>query len=401
MGNGTTRPPALSLLSAMLFAAVLVGGGLVLHFAHGPWLEGRMDAGTEALVEEALEQVKAARRDDLLQTREIVLAGADHVTRRWRRDLEDLPFELVAGDADRVRALVTREVDAVGALSKENARVLASEVRRRSRERMDELEKTLRAMQQETGRRTAADVALSSSMIIAGLLAALLGLQGFLLGRAVVDPVRRMAEGAERLAAGDLTHRIEETGSRETADLAAGLNRMAAAVEASNREVRELNEGLEQRVREKSAALVRAETLASLGTLAGGVAHEFNNLLGGILGTSEDAASDASDADTREAFDLIARTARRGCAVTENLLRFARPSEPHVETVDVAALLNDARALVEPEASRRGVSVTVTGEPPAEFLADPSEMHQVVLNLLANAVAFTSDNGSVAVHSAA
>jgi two-component system, NtrC family, sensor kinase len=391
------RLPGMRTLSALLFAAVLAGGGALVWLVHAPWLRGRLGEESERLVAAALEETAAARGEDLDRTAEVLRAGTDHLVERWSRDMEDLPFELVAGDPAAVRALAVRGTAEVGAASRENARVLASEVRRRSDERMARLEAALDALRRDAADRTAGSVALSSSLLVLGLLAALLALQGFLLGRAVVRPVQRIARGAERLAAGDLAHRVEETGSREVADLAAGLNRMAASVETASAEVKALNEGLEKRVREKSAALVRAETLASLGTLAGGVAHEFNNLLGGILGTAEEALADAPDEGTRESLDLVVRTARRGCAVTENLLRFARPREPRAEPVELAALLRDAAALVQPEARQKGVVLEVRTEGAPPLFADAGEFHQVVLNLLANAVAFAPGGGRVEV----
>jgi signal transduction histidine kinase len=354
-----------------------------------------MAEDTDRLVTETLGAVAEARREDLDRAGEVLRAGTDHLVERWRRDVSDLPFELVAGDPERVRALVARETEAVGAASREGARVLSHEVRRRSEERMARLEGALREIQDRTGRSTAASLALSSSLVILGLLAALLGLQHFLLGRAVIRPVARIADGAERLGAGDLAVRVREGGAREVAELAGGLNRMAASVERAAAEVRALNEGLEERVREKSAALVRAETLASLGTLAGGIAHEFNNLLGGILGTAEEALQDAPDAGTREALELVARTARRGCAVTENLLRFARPKPPRIETVDAVAVLRDAADLLSAEAAKRDLRIEVRDEGLPPFPADPAELHQVVLNLLTNALAFTPPGGRV------
>lgn len=389
------RLPGLRALSALLLAAVLAGAGALVWFVHAPWLRSRIGAESERLVSAALEETAAARREDLDRAAGVLRAGTEHLVERWRRDMEDLPFELVAGDPAAVRALAVAATEEVGAASRESARVLASEVRLRSDARMARLEAALGALRADAESRTAADLALSSSLLLLGLLAALLGLQGLLLGRTVVAPVRRIAEGAERIAAGDLSHRVEEAGSREVADLASGLNRMAASVEASSAEVRALNEGLERRVREKSAALVRAETLASLGTLAGGVAHEFNNLLGGILGTAEEALADAPDEGTRESLDLVVRTAKRGCAVTENLLRFARPREPRIEDVDAASVVRDAAALVQAEARSRGVALEVRAEGAPRLRADPAEFHQVVLNLLANAVAFTPRGGRV------
>ncbi len=389
------RLPGLRALFALLLAGAFLGAGLAVWFVHAPWLRGRMEEETGNLVREALDGAVRSREEDLAQTEAVVRAAAVHLVERTRRDLEDLPFELAAGDPAATRALVASQTTALGETAADNAGILAREIRRRTEARLARLEDALRARQAEAARRTAASLAASSTLLVLGLFAALLGLHGFFLGRAALVPVNRIAAGVERLAAGDLSHRVEESGSREVADLAAGVNRMAGALGRATSEVRALNEDLERRVREKSAALVRAETLASIGTLAGGVAHDFNNLLGGIQGTAAEAREDARDEATREALDLIERTARRGCAVTENLLQFARPREPRVEAVDAAAVLRDAAALVEPEAARRGVALEVRAGAVPPFPADPAELHQVALNLLANAVALTPPGGRV------
>ena len=393
--------PRLRSLVALAVAGALAAGAALVLLVHAPWLGERMRGDTDRLVKEALDAVAASRREDLERTGALLRAGTDHLVERWDRDLEDLPFELCAGDPAAVRRLVGRSSEEAGAAARENARVLAAEVRRRGEERMAALESSLREIQSRAGGATAASLALSSSLLVVGLLAGLLVVQALLLGRAVVLPVRRIAAAAERLASGDLSARVEEGGSREVAELAAGLNRMAASVESAHAEVRAVNAGLERRVEEKSRALVRAETLASLGTLAGGVAHEFNNVLGGILGTAEEALQDATEPEVRESLELVARTARRGCAVTENLLRFARPRPPRAETVDAAAILRDAAGLFRAEAERRGVALEVRAGEVPPFAADPAEIHQVVLNLLSNALAFTPRGGRVVVEAAA
>jgi two-component system NtrC family sensor kinase len=394
MAPSETRGPGLHALAAMLAAGVLAAGALLVQFAYAPWLAARVASETDVLVAATLDEATEARKEDLLRTEEVVRAGAAHVSGRIRRDLEDLPFELVAGDPEKTRALVSSTAEAAAAASAENARVLAAEVRRRAGERLARLEASLRGRQEAAARAAAASVSLSSSLLVAGLLATLVGAQAFLLHRTVVRPVARIAAGAERLAAGELGHRVEERGGAEVAGLAVAVNRMAGARQSAEADLRALQADLERRVEEKSAALARSETLASLGTLAGGVAHEFNNLLGGILGTVEDAAEDAKEPPVREALDLVARTARRGCRITEGLLRFARPPAPRTEPVDAAAILRDAAALARAEAQRKGVTVEVTGEA-RPLPADPGGLHQVVLNLLANAVHFAPAGGRV------
>lgn len=403
----STEPsrPRLRVLSAAAFLLVLAAGAAALALLHAPRLEGRIREGTGELVDAALRAAVAAREEEGARLEEILPASTGHLVDRWRRDLEDLPFELCAGDPDRTRALVVEETLRAAETSRENARVLASEMRRRGRHSLDALETTLREEQGAAAADLAAEAAFSSSLIMFGVLAALLGIHTLLLGRAVLGPVRRLADGAERLAAGERGHRVPGGGSGELDDLARGLNRMAESVERAEEEAREaqrrltaLNETLEARVEEKSRALVRAETLASIGTLAGGVAHEFNNLLGGILGTVEEALEDLPEGHAdREPLELVARTARRGCTVTENLLRFARPRPPRKERLDAEAVVRDAVALVEPEAVRRGATMSVAADPLPPVSADPAELQQVVLNLLSNALHFTPPGGRIEV----
>ena len=87
--------------------------------------------------------------------------------------------------------------------------------------------------------------------------------------------------------------------------------------------------------------------------------------------------------------------------MTENLLRFARPRPPRTESVDAAALLRDAAGLFRGEAERRGVALEVREGGPPPFPADPAELHQVVLNLLSNALAFAPEGGRVTAEAAA
>jgi C4-dicarboxylate-specific signal transduction histidine kinase len=138
-----------------------------------------------------------------------------------------------------------------------------------------------------------------------------------------------------------------------------------------------------------SRQLAHAEKLASIGRLAGGVAHEINNPLGGILAFTqilmkEDVAAEERQDCLRE----IERSALRCKAIVESLLRFSRQS-PHAELRAVS--LNECvqgglRAAAQKlPLDRVKVEARLARELPA-VLGEASQLEQVVLNLVTNAV---------------
>ena len=161
----------------------------------------------------------------------------------------------------------------------------------------------------------------------------------------------------------------------------------------AEQELRSLNAGLEERVRQEiqarhaaQAALVRAENLAALGRLAGGIAHDFNNMLQIILGAAAVAGRRADDAETVARFAaMIETTAQRGAAVTGRLLSFARQAELRAEAFDLAPLLHGLADVMR-HTMGDGIAIRLQIEadlPPA--LADRSQLETVLINLAANA----------------
>ncbi|MEZ6196169.1 MAG: HAMP domain-containing protein [Planctomycetota bacterium] len=130
----------------------------------------------------------------------------------------------------------------------------------------------------------------------------------------VLRPLRSAAEVMESIRGGDLGRRLEVEGADEISAWPASFNGMADAVEASRRELRgrveEKTGALRRSLEEQRATnatlartqeqLVESAKMAAVGTLAQGMAHEFNNVLGGIAGCAEDLLADETDAERRE-----------------------------------------------------------------------------------------------------
>ncbi len=100
--------------------------------------------------------------------------------------------------------------------------------------------------------------------------------------------------------------------------------------------------------RSLEAQLQQAQKMESLGTLAGGIAHDMNNVLGAILGlASAHLESQMAGDPVHHAFSTIAKAAARGGSLVNNLLRFARPGPTEVRELDLNSILQEEVHLLE------------------------------------------------------
>ena len=179
-----------------------------------------------------------------------------------------------------------------------------------------------------------------------------------------------------------------------TAEDAAALRDMAALC-MSEMSLRRFAHELEARLREETAARAAAQArraqarrLQALGQLAGGVAHDFANVLQAVQGGVRLAVGrlDRDPAAARHLLDLVGDAATRGASVTRRLLAFARRGELAVERVDAAALLEDLEEVLAHTMAAPGLQLRVEAEPGLPpVLADRGELETVLVNLATNA----------------
>jgi signal transduction histidine kinase len=144
------------------------------------------------------------------------------------------------------------------------------------------------------------------------------------------------------------------------------------------------NARLFDELRHKQAELIQSSKLAAVGTFAAGIAHEFNNLLGSMLGYAELAASSDDVEEKNSSLDVVIQACRRGRSITRGLLTFARRQEHHRTLADVTDAINETLTLVELDLHKSRIDVVRQIEPVPMTVCDIGQLSQVVLNLLTN-----------------
>ncbi len=142
--------------------------------------------------------------------------------------------------------------------------------------------------------------------------------------------------------------------------------------------------------------LERQQKLATLGTLAAGIAHEIRNPLTSLkarLYTLEKHLQVVPAA--RKDTDIISAEISRLERIVRDVLSFARPSDPKLETIAAETVIREVQGLMSPDLKRRGVQLAVQSSPEFLIRADSGHLKQVLVNLVRNAAEATEGAGTV------
>ncbi len=142
--------------------------------------------------------------------------------------------------------------------------------------------------------------------------------------------------------------------------------------------------------------LRQSQKMESIGTLAGGVAHEFNNILGGILGYTEIAIDDISEGSpVRESLDEVLKLSNRAKDVVKQILSYSRKGKQELKPLQPHLIIGESLKLLRSTLPTTIEISSTINEQSGNILADQTQLHQICMNLCMNAAHAMEDSGGV------
>lgn len=234
----------------------------------------------------------------------------------------------------------------------------------------------------------------------------------------IFSPLERMTKTMRRVETGDLTARnnLNRTGG-EIAEVSHHLDHLLDQVQERDKQLRDWADGLNVRVEERTAQLqeanqklettykqlVMSEKLASIGEITAGVAHEINNPVAVIQGNVDVVRLTLGEQaePVKTELDLIDRQIMRIGGIVGKLLQFARPSDygKFEEYVNLRDVTQDSLGLVDHVYASKDIDVKLEFSDVPDVKIDPSELQQVIINLIINAVQAMDGKGILTIQS--
>ena len=149
----------------------------------------------------------------------------------------------------------------------------------------------------------------------------------------------------------------------------------------------------EEERKQLQSQLMQAQKMEAIGTLAGGIAHDFNNILGAVLGYAEMAKDGVPPgSETDQDIDRVLQAGHRATELVKQILAFSRQGATERVPLEPALMIKEAMKLLRPTLPST-ISITQQLEARGAIIADPTQFHQVLINLCTNAYHAMEETG--------
>ncbi len=206
-------------------------------------------------------------------------------------------------------------------------------------------------------------------------------IMGYSLYRAVVTPLKKLEQATDAVGKGNLDHRLKLKTKSEFRKISDSFNRMI------------------QDLKEYQLKITQMGKMAAVGELSGGVAHEINNPLTGILGHSQLILQKIPEENPLyQTVKKMERAALRCRAIVSGLLDFSRKEKFDFKVHDLRDIINETLILCQTEAVSKGIKITkqyVSKD--LRVTASARNLQQVFLNIIQNSMQAMPDGGRITI----
>lgn len=214
---------------------------------------------------------------------------------------------------------------------------------------------------------------------------------GYYLSRSITKPLRKFMDISNDIGTGNLERRVDITSNDEFGQLSITFNKMIDDLRQHINKDKQFS--LEEKAK-LTSQIQQAQKMESIGTLAAGIAHDFNNILTVIFGYTNMALYNIPEnSPARNDLDSVLKASDRAKNLVRQILTFSRESELALQQIKPHAIVKEVVSLLR-SAIPTTIEINHDIDPECgTILADPTQIHQVLMNLSTNAVHSMQEKG--------
>jgi len=188
-----------------------------------------------------------------------------------------------------------------------------------------------------------------------------------LFSRTLSGPIIKLSAATRDIAGGNFQTKIKIKSKDEIGQLAIDFSTMAEKLDGLTKQ------------------LVESTKMASIGSMARSIGHEFGNILAGIMGHAELATMSEDSSEAKEHMQIIIDAVERANLITQNLKSFSKKEEKKMSAGSISEVLESVVEIAKPEFNKCGHKINIDATEDIQILMNSQEIGQVFLNLLINA----------------
>ena len=243
-----------------------------------------------------------------------------------------------------------------------------------------------------------------STIFYVSLFTFFVGLLGiFLLTRQILKPLDFISEGIRRISRGDESFRLKLKTGDEFEQVGHTFNTMLDRIESKEHQILLMNQELEKKIKQAvkhsvqlEKKIAETERMASVGRLAGSIAHELNNPLAAILMYARLSEEQAVEPVLRENLAKIIRNTVRARDTIKDLVDYTRHSKIDLKPADPRILIQTCAANFERELKQKKISLSIISNIKDKKIAlDAQHLERIFNNLIQNSIDAMPDGGKI------